>query len=420
MKIFNSIRSSMLVAFVAANVSATASDSLQHNFPIPRPVPANIKVPQGFKASVIADGLGGARHIAVAANGDVFVKLSRLKDGKGIIRLRDANKDDIYEQQSGFGAFPGTGIYVRSGYLYASSNTDVYRYKIDSKGEIINMDQPELLVSGLVAKGRDESKSIVVDDKKNLFVTVGSYSNSCLDAGSFVGPSPCPLLDSVGGVWKFKADQPNQQFATSKRYATGLKNSVGIAWNPVTHSVFVTAHGRDELDKYPDRFSEKMNKELPAETVYNLKQGSDAGWPYLYYDHIRKMKIQAPEYGGDGKIAAKGNYQDPILAFPAHFAPNGLLFYTGNQFPARYKNGAFIAFHGFSPEMNKGYLVAFVPFKNGKPSGDWEIFADNFGADEGQPSKMGVHRPCGLAQGPDGSLFVTDDIRGRIYRIEYR
>jgi glucose/arabinose dehydrogenase len=419
MNIIKSVASIFVSILLLVSPAVRSSDSLR-NAKSPAPIPANITVPAGFKASVIADGLGGARHIAVAANGDVFVKLSRLKDGKGIIRLRDANKDDLYEQQSAFGDYPGTGIYVRSGYLYASSNTDVYRYKLDEKGEVLNIDEPELLVTGLVAKGRDESKSIVVDDKKNLYVTVGSYSNACLDAGSFLGPSPCPLLDSVGGVWKFRSDVPNQPFATSKRFATGLKNSVGIAWNSQTHSVFVTAHGRDEFNKFPDRFSEKMSKELPAETLYNLHQGSDAGWPYIYYDHIRKMQMQAPEYGGDGKTPAKQKFQNPVVAFPAHFAPNGLLFYTGNQFPPKYKNGAFIAFHGFSPEKNKGFLVAFVPFKNGKPSGNWEIFADNFGADEGQPSKNGVHRPCGLAQGPDGSLFVTDDIKGRVYRIEYR
>ena len=419
MKNLKSGYSFFLALILLSGSQAIAADSLSQP-PARFPVPANIKLPVGFQASVIADGLGGARHIAVAANGDVYVKLSRLKEGKGIIRLRDANKDDIYEQQSAFGNYPGTGIYVRNGYLYASSNTDVYRYKIQETGEILNTEEPELLVTGLVAKGRDESKSIVVDDSKNLFVTVGSYSNACLDAGSFVGPSPCPLLDSVGGVWKFKADVPNQAFSTAKRYATGLKNSVGIAWNRQTRTVFVTAHGRDEFNKFPDRFSEKMSKELPAETIYNLHQGSNAGWPYTYYDHIRKMQMQAPEYGGDGKMAAKTKYQEPVVAFPAHFAPNGLLFYTGSQFPAKYKNGAFIAFHGFSPEKNKGFLVAFVPFRNGKPSGDWEIFADNFGEDEGQPSKNGVHRPCGLAQGPDGSLFVTDDIKGRVYRIEYR
>jgi len=419
MKYSKSVASIILSFLLLGSQPAISSDSLIRTSS-PVPVLANIQLPAGFKASVIADGLGGARHIAVAANGDVFVKLSRLKDGKGIIRLRDTNKDDIYEQQTGFGNYPGTGIYVRSGYLYASSNTEVYRYKLDAKGEVMQMDEPELLVTGLVSHGRDESKSIVVDDKKNLFVTVGSYSNACLDAGSLAGPSPCKLLDSVGGVWKFKSDVQNQPFATSKRYATGLKNSVGIAWNKQTQTVFVTAHGRDEFKKFPDQFTEKMTKELPAETIYNLHQGSNAGWPYIYYDHIRKMQMQAPEYGGDGKTPATKKFQDPVVAFPAHFAPNGLLFYTGNQFPEKYKNGAFIAFHGFSPEKNKGFLVAFVPFKNGKPSGNWEIFADNFGEDEGQPSKSGVHRPCGLAQGPDGSLFVTDDIKGRIYRIEYR
>ena len=197
MKNSKSVTSVILSLLLLGSQTAISSDSLiRPSSPVP--VLANIQLPAGFKASVIADGLGGARHIAVASNGDVFVKLSRLKDGKGIIRLRDANKDDSYEQQTGFGNYPGTGIYVRSGYLYASSNTEVYRYKLDEKGEVMHMEEPELLVTGLVSHGRDESKSIVVDDKKNLFVTVGSYSNACLDAGSLVGPSPVNYWIQLG------------------------------------------------------------------------------------------------------------------------------------------------------------------------------------------------------------------------------
>jgi len=103
----------------------------------------------------------------------------------------------------------------------------------------------------------------------------------------------------------------------------------------------------------------------------------------------------------------------PLVAFPAHLAPNALLFYTGSKFPAKYRNGAFIAFHGKSPELQKGYEVAFVPFKNGKPSGNYEVFADNFLIGKDQ------HKPCGLAQAPDGSIFVADDSSGSIYRIAY-
>jgi glucose/arabinose dehydrogenase len=154
--------------------------------------------------------------------------------------------------------------------------------------------------------------------------------------------------------------------------------------------------------------------------MYELYQGADAGWPYVYYDHFQQKKILAPEYGGDGKKTAGQKALDPVAAFPAHLGPNALLFYTGNSFPEKYKHGAFIAFHGQSPELKKGYLVAFLPFKNGKPSGKWEIFAGNFaGVDLVQPAGPIQHRPCGLAQGPDGALYVSDDLKGTIYRIAY-
>ena len=158
--------------------------------------------------------------------------------------------------------------------------------------------------------------------------------------------------------------------------------------------------------------------------MYELKQGDNAGWPYIYYDQIQHKKILAPEYGGDGKKEGPSGIIEPTVAFPGHMAPNGLLFYTGNMFPEKYKNGAFVAFHGSwnrAPEPQKGYFVAFVPFKDGKPSGDWEIFADNFagGPDFVSPGKA-KHRPCGLAQGPDGALYVSDDQGGTIYKITYK
>ena len=116
--------------------------------------------------------------------------------------------------------------------------------------------------------------------------------------------------------------------------------------------------------------------------------------------------------------------EQPIVAFPAHLAPNALLFYTGNMFPPKYRNGAFIAFHGSwnrSPEKQEGYYVAFVPFKEGKPSGPWEIFANGFAGVEAVMSpRQAKHRPCGLAQGPDGSLYISDDVKGTIYKIVYK
>lgn len=383
--------------------------------------PAEVKLPAGFSASVVAKDLGAARHIVISKTGDVYVKLAKLKDGKGIYRLRDTDNDGVLDEQTGFGDYPGTGLFIRDGYLYASSNSSVYRYKLNEKQEVISPDQPELLVSGLREKERDKSKSIAVDNKGNIYVNVASDNDACREKGTGKGLMPCPLLDSAG-IWRFKADALNQTFEQGTQYATGLKNVVGLDWNNQTNSLFVMQHGRGKFDDfYPQYYTPKQSAELPAETMYELHQGDDAGWPYVYYDQFQKKKILAPEYGGDGKKTGGEKTINPLVAFPAHMGPNALLFYTGTLFPAKYRNGAFIAFHAQSQELHKGYLVGFVPFKNGKPSGPWEIFADNFaGTDLVKPTGPVQHRPCGLAQGPDGSLYVTDDLNGTLFKISYQ
>ena len=230
-----------------------------------------------------------------------------------------------------------------------------------------------------------KQKQLHLDNDGNIYVNVGAYSNACQEhdreKGS-MGKKPCPILDSAGGIWQFKADKQNQTYGDGVHYATGLRNVVGLDWNTQTNSLFVMQHGRDQLyDNFPEYFNAKQSAELPAECMYELHKGSNCGWPYIYYDQIQHKKILAPEYGGDGKKEGGEDAQDPVVAFPGHMAPNGLLFYTGNMFPEKYKNGAFIAFHGSwnrAPEPQKGYFVVFVPFKDGKPSGDWEIFADGF------------------------------------------
>jgi len=129
-----------------------------------------------------------------------------------------------------------------------------------------------------------------------------------------------------------------------------------------------------------------------------------------------------PEYGGDrNKPGVCPDKTQSIIQFPGHLAPNALMFYTGNMFPAKYRNGAFIAFHGSwnrSPEPQEGYYVVFVPFKNGMPDGQWEIFADGF-AGAGKAQGKADYRPTGLAQGPDGALYVSDDQKGTIWKITY-
>jgi len=394
---------------------------------------AGLKLPAGFGALKVAETGTQARHLVVTPQGDIYVKLARPKDGKAILVLHEGANGKA-QVTGGFFSYGGTGIYLKDGYLYASSNTDVYRYKVNAENKVIDETKPEHIITGLKMGNEHETKSIVLDNNGNIYVNIGAYSNSCQEqdrAFGSMGIKGCPILDSAGGVWQFKANKLNQTYADGIRYTTGLRNVVGLDWNQQDNQLFVMQHGRDQLhDIFPTMFTTKQSAELPAECMYALKKGDNAGWPYMYYDQIQHKKIMAPEYGGDGKKEAVGNFIDPAAAYPGHLAPNGLLFYTGNMFPEKYKNGAFIAFHGSwnrAPEPQAGYFVVFQPFKNGKPSGDWEVFADNF---SGSPAKTAAgagrgpahvdHRPCGLAQGPDGSLYVTDDSKGTIYRIIYK
>ncbi len=383
------------------------------------PLPANLKLPQGFSATIVADSLGPVRHLVVTANGNVYVKENNVRNRKGIYYLTDQNHDGYFETKTGFADYPGTGIKIKNGYLYSSSNSGVYRYKLNAKNEVIDANNPELLVKGLIDKRSDNSKAFVVDDNNNLYVVVGSYSDACRAQGSIVGIPGCPLLDSVGGIWKFKADKLNQTYADGERFATGIKNSVGIDVNPITKTVFATQHGRSLDNKYPQYYTAQQVAQLPAEALYELHKGDNAGWPFAYYDNFQNKYVQSPEYGGDGKRSPDMKYVEPVTVIPAHFAPNDLLFYTGKMFPARYQNGVFMAFHAQSPEMKKGYLVAFVPFKNGKPSGKYEIFADDFSTPINGILAI-KYRPCGLAQGPDGALYVSDDVNGTIFKITYK
>lgn len=388
---------------------------------------AGLKLPPGFSAKKVLDSSGKARHLSVLPGGLIYVKMARPWKGNGIIVLKE-NGEGKASVVGGFGNYGGTGIYVKNGYLYASSNEAVFRYKLNDKNEVTDPDKPERIITGLKMGRQHETKSIVLDNDNHIYVNIGSPLNSCQaqdrQPGS-MGIPGCPLLDSAGGIWQFRNDKPDQSYAEGVRYATGLRNVVGLDWNQQNNTLFVTQHGRDQLnDLFPALYTAKQNAELPAECLYMIKKGDDAGFPFAYYDQLQKKYIQAPEYGGDGKKEAEKKYLEPAVAFPGHMAPNGLLFYTGTQFPEKYRNGAFVAFHGSwnrTPEKQEGYYVVFVPFANGKPSGNWEVFAEGFpGVPEVISPRQAKHRPCGLAQGPDGALYVTDDVKGAIYKIEYK
>jgi glucose/arabinose dehydrogenase len=385
-----------------------------------------LTLPAGFNATIIAPDLGRNRHLVVNSNGDIYVKLFRLKDGKGILQLREKNgKAEVVQA---FGNYAGTGIAIKDGYLYASSDSAVYRYKFNSKDELADPEAPEKIITGLLSQRQHQTKSITLDNSGNIYVNIGAPSNSCQEqdrAPGSKGKDPCPLLDSAAAIWQFRADKLNQTYAQGVRYGMGIRNVVGLDWNNTNNELFAVQHGRDGFyQMYPELYDSVESAELPAEEFIMVKKGSNFGWPYCYYDQIQKKKLLAPEYGGDTKKTGRcEGMEQPLIGFPGHWAPNALLFYTGNMFPEKYKNGAFIAFHGSwnrAPLKQKGYNVVFIPFKNGKPSGDWEVFADGFiGKQEIAAPREAEFRPCGLAQGPDGSLYISDSVKGRIWKITY-
>ncbi len=423
----NFLFSFLLAVAVVISIVSFKNISPQQKLPVPDADNAGLTLPSGFSAMIVADNIGEARHLAVTKEGNIYVKLGGVKNGNGILYLQDENNDGKMEKKTGFADYGGTGMALKNGFLYASSNTDVYRYKLNDKDEVEQANQPEKIISGLLDHGEHNSKSVTLDNDGNIYVNVGAYSNSCQEQdrvpGS-MGIPGCPILDSAGGIWQFKSDKEDQHYGDGVHYATGLRNVVGLDWNQQTNALFVMQHGRDQLhDLFPKYYSTKQSAVLPAECMYEIHKGDNAGWPYIYYDQIQQKQILMPEYGGDGKKSADKKYLDPVEAFPGHLAPDGLLFYTGNQFPEKYKYGAFIAFHGSwnrSPEPQAGYFVVFVPFKDGKPSGKWEVFADGFAGEKQLSPGSAKHRPCGLAQGPDGSLYVSDDSKGTIYRIMYK
>lgn len=384
-----------------------------------------ITLPAGFSATVFADDLGNARHIVVNDNGDVYTKVDKLNDGRGILRLRDVNNDGVADSISGFGKYEGTGIGIKNGYLYATSDENIYRYKLNN-----NEPDPaseELIVTGLVNERQHSSKPIALDNAGNIYVNIGAPSNACQEKdrteGS-KGQDPCPILEKAGGIWQFKVGQKNQSYKEGVRYVTGIRNIMALSWDAGANELYGVQHGRDDLNRlYPNLYNEEESVELPAEEMFQMKKGSDFGWPYCYYDQRQKKKLLGPEYGGDkvktDRCEGKGK---PIYAFPGHWAPNGLVFYTGTQFPEKYRNGAFIAFHGSwnrAPREQQGYFVVFLAFKNGMPSGEYEVFADGFAGDKKTPGDA-TYRPCGLAQAPDGSLFICDDQKGRIWKVTYK
>lgn len=421
-------------------VGATALAQAQSATPPARSCssdPGGITLSPGFCASIFADNLGHARHLAVAPNGVVYVNTwsgryfrTPPPDGGFVVALEDSKglgQADIvtrFGPSLAEGGKGGTGIAFYKGAVYVEESDRIFRYRL-AEGEIVPKSQPEVIVSGLPLTGDHPMHPFVIDAQGNLFVDVASATNACQEANRILhspGINPCTELITRGGIWRYDATKTEQKFSANERFVTGLRNGEGMAFD-MAGRMFGTQHGRDQLSQnWPEFYTPYQGAELPAEELVELKRGADYGWPECYFDGFEKKLVLAPEYGGDGKkIGACAEKDAPVTFFPGHWAPNDLLIYNGEDFPAPYRGGAFIAFHGSwnrAPSPQGGYNVVFQPLADGKAAGDFIVFADGFAGAVKEPGRA-AFRPTGLAMGPHGALYIADDQHGRIWRVVY-
>jgi glucose/arabinose dehydrogenase len=433
----------IVLALVLACAGAAGSVTLNSQAPAKAGLPAcdanngGLTLPAGFCALVVHQGgIGEGRHIVVNDNGDIYVILRRgarpsptepFSSG-GIVGLRDTNGDgkvDVVSEK--FGTVGGTGLELRNGYLYYAAITHIGRFKL-TPGELKPAGPAEIIVDGFPVGGGHAEKDIAFDNAGNVYVNIGLPSNACQIPDRREGApgiDPCPQLEDRGGMWRFKADVVGQKFTKEARFATGMRQPVAVAWHD--GHLYVAMNSRDSLDTlFKDKgYTAEDNAFGPTEPMLQVAQGDVFGWPYCYHDTRLDKMILAPEYGGDGKTVGRcSQFKDIFAEFPAHYAPVDLMFYTHTHFPAKYRGGAFMTSHGSwnrAPFPMAGYNILFQPVTKGKNTGPFEVFADGFkGMEPLKSPAEAAARPNGTYVGPDGTLYITESVTGKIWRVVYR
>ena len=402
------------------------------------PEPDGLTLPAGFHATVVAEGLGAIRHLAVRGNGNIYLSTPQGANGKGggIIALHlDASHHA--DRTEHFGTVDGgTGIRFYNDRLYASSPSGVYRFTF-AGNELVPSSQPDAIVDGMPATHpgfNRVNRPIAFDGKGHLFVALDGSANLCteqpqpppgqpLSSAPPVGMNPCPDLANRAGIWRFDANKTGQKFPDAgEKWATGIRDIDSVDWSAADGHLYAIMHGRDNTNRiWPNLVSATEDFQI-ADEMHRVTKLTDFGWPYTYYDGLKNTRLISPEYGGDGKKSpAPGKYSTPVVTFHSRRpAPVDLLFYSGTAFPRAYRGGAFVVLHG--TQNKSGYDVVFIPFdRNGKP-GEQTVFADGFAGFDASSATPGParYRPIGIAEGPDGALYVADSQKGRIWRIAYQ
>lgn len=370
-----------------------------------------LTVPAGFTVTLFADHLQLARFMAVAPNGDVFLSEPVSRTAGRITILRDADHDGVAETRETFatGLNRPFGLAFWKNYLYVGNNDSVIRFAYTS-GQIKAEGGPEKIADlppSDAALDQDTADRLHIPLNQTrgynhwtrnvifnaagakLYVTIGSATNATPE-------------NQPGRVERAAIHEYNPDGTGHRLFASGLRNPVGLAFAPGTNTLWAAVNERDQLgdDLVPDFITS-----IRAEGFY--------GWPYSYIGQHVDPTVTTPR----PDLVAKAIVPDVLL--PSHSAALGLLFYTGTQFPAEYRNGAFVALHGsINRSKLSGYSVARVPFRNGKPAGPPENFLTGFIARDDE-EKEAWGRPVGLLQLPDGSLLVSDDGGNRVWRVSY-
>ena len=396
---------------------------------------ADLILPPGFEAMVVFEGTGESREIYVREDGDIFVSLAGLADAPQILGLRDDDGDYVIDSVERFYHLttpetqrtPQVHIEYFDDYLYAVENEQLVRMHLPP-GQLTPDGEVEVIVNRIPYQRSHRGRTLSIDDDGWVYVNIGAPSNVCQaerrTKGS-PGLDPCPQLEQHAGIWRWRGDVLHQKREDGELFAGGIRNAIAQTWDPVYGGLYVGQMGRDRLDSlWPEQFDSQQNAELPSEEFFRAEKGQNYGWPYCYYDRQQGRKVLAPEYGGDGvTIGRCSEFARPQVAFPGHYSPSSIAFYHDEQFPPNYRGGAFVALKGSwnrAPMPQDGYIVAYVPFAEGAPTGAWEVFADGFkGFATLYERSNALYRPQSVFVHPDGSLYILDNNKGRVWRVTY-